>query len=306
VDIIIGDGIDVCWIQVKRSSFRLTPYAKRSEELMSDFKANDQLLRAEVHFEDSPFLQTFGSPTMKWIVSTSFEGVNVENNGIIKFNYFELLRALKNPAIRNLVHLRDYLIHDTEIVHFGRGLLSKKVSDDFLAVMAGEYSGMELFGSPDCMKSVGILPGESAEHRYRMFNDAASLRESYGAREAISGFRRYVEQYPNDPEGWIELSNCFADTRQIDVAIEVLQKGLNLFPDCPVISRNLAICLGEKGMHAESLKCYFRILQKYPGLRQPFVEAKQIWYLGLSKALFPSNELVQLSEEASRLGLNEE
>lgn len=112
IDIIVSDGENDLLIQLKRTYFRLSLKDAFFETMNSDRKAMKQLLQGEDYFLNNPKEYKLSDKRYKWIVSTSFEGVNEVVEGCRKVNYYDLLWALRNFEFKSLDSLVEYFEND--------------------------------------------------------------------------------------------------------------------------------------------------------------------------------------------------
>lgn len=110
VDVIVEDENTTLFIQLKRPYFRLNPKDAYFEFIHSDRKASQQLNKVEGFFNnDNSSIYKLTREPVKWIVSTSFEGINSSINSCVKINYFDILFALENKNFNSLKEFISYL-----------------------------------------------------------------------------------------------------------------------------------------------------------------------------------------------------
>lgn len=121
VDVIVEDGGTVLFIQLKRTKLRLNPQDAYNETVMVDRKAKQQLNDAE-RFLTVPnnIYNLKGRDPIKWIVTTSYEGILSEIDGCVKVNYFDILHALRNYKLKSLNDLVSFMMNDDILKsHYG-------------------------------------------------------------------------------------------------------------------------------------------------------------------------------------------
>ena len=112
IDLVVEDNHTQLLIQLKRTYFRTNLKDAFFEVIQSDRKAAYQLLKAEEHYNKNESEFKLKENNVKWIVSTSFEGINQNINGCRKINYLDLLWALRHRKFNALQELIDYMKND--------------------------------------------------------------------------------------------------------------------------------------------------------------------------------------------------
>lgn len=98
IDLFFEDEHTSLLIQVKSSSLRLDLERAHYERVQSEQKGYEQLAKAESYLINTDTEFKPQKKIVRWLVSTSFEGINRKPddiNGINKVNYFELLAILR-------------------------------------------------------------------------------------------------------------------------------------------------------------------------------------------------------------------
>jgi len=112
VDLIVEDDNISLLIQVKRSSLRTSLPEYWNEKISAELKAAQQLNDAEVFIANNPNFYPLKKKVIKWMVSSSFEGLNEVIDGCRKVNYFELITFLRQNPERNLQELISFFEED--------------------------------------------------------------------------------------------------------------------------------------------------------------------------------------------------
>ncbi len=118
IDLFFEDENTTLLIQVKGSKLRLDQEEACCERDQSEQKAYEQIRKAEAYLPNTEFKPE--GKIVRWVVSTSFEGINRkpnDDNGINKVNYFELLAILRSVHLSSLDDLikavnSDYILNN--------------------------------------------------------------------------------------------------------------------------------------------------------------------------------------------------
>lgn len=118
IDLFFEDKNTTLLVQVKGSKLRLDQETACCERDQSEQKAYEQIRKAEAYLPNTEFKPE--GKIVRWVVSTSFEGINRkpnDDNGINKVNYFELLAILRSKHLSSLDDLieavsSDYILNN--------------------------------------------------------------------------------------------------------------------------------------------------------------------------------------------------
>lgn len=118
IDLFFEDKNTTLLVQVKGSKLRLDQETACCERDQSEQKAYEQIRKAEAYLPNTEFKPQ--GKIVRWVVSTSFEGINRkpnDDNGINKVNYFELLAILRSKHLSSLDDLieavsSDYILNN--------------------------------------------------------------------------------------------------------------------------------------------------------------------------------------------------
>lgn len=69
---------------------------------------------------------------------------------------------------------------------------------------------------------------------------------------AVNAFKKLIETYPDDTEGYIGLGHAHERLGNYDEAIEAVQKAIELNPKDPLAYTSLSICYQRKGLIPEA------------------------------------------------------
>ncbi len=119
VDVIVDDGDTVLLIQLKRTYLRLNSKDAYYESINVDRKVAQQLNDAQKYFTgDNDIYNLKSRVSIKWIVTTSYEGILSEIDGCVKVNYFDLLHVIRNVNTQKISDLMDYIMTDAIIENY--------------------------------------------------------------------------------------------------------------------------------------------------------------------------------------------
>lgn len=82
--------------------------------------------------------------------------------------------------------------------------------------------------------------------------------------EAIEQYNSYIEAYPKDADGYINLGALYKRTDKLDLAIENFEKAYELAPNDVDTVKDLAFCYHRKGEYGKAIKYYDIALLKEP------------------------------------------
>lgn len=293
VDLIVEDGELSLLIQLKRTYLRLNIKDSYAESKMIDKKAADQLSKAEVFFRNENPVYNLKQNLVKWIVSTSFEGVHNQIKNCRKINYFELVIALKNQPDQPL---KEFIAHLEKDGHL------RAICDAVIQNNDEETSeilrslGLPLTSFEPKAYKLPIASGnhEATEKYNRLFNDGLEYDAKGEKNKAIEHFHKCTLICDSDAEAWSALANCLGDTKQYDQAFLCFEKALQILPDDPFITRNYAFALLENKKHFEGIMKLIELCEKYPLLGNLRAEiAKALMNGMMTRSLTPA-ELQEL------------
>lgn len=69
---------------------------------------------------------------------------------------------------------------------------------------------------------------------------------------AVNAFKKLIEAYPDDTEGYIGLGHAYERLGNYDEAIAAVQKAIALDPRDPLAYTSLSICYQRKGLIPEA------------------------------------------------------
>lgn len=251
VDLIIDDGVELLFIQLKRTYFRLNLKDAYLEEEIIDKHAAEQLNEADANLHTNKFLQeTTGiqngfrnKKVTKWIVSTSLEACGSVIKGCNKVNYFELIAMLKlNPTIK----LSEFISMFEDNRHLKKlGLVT------------------EVF-STEAYKRVLDITNKELMHLLNKFYQEGTTHIANGESvKAQISFSECVKLYPEDSRCWHQLANAYADSRNYTKAFNTFDKALEISPKDPMIWLDKANCLWENLQNREALIEFLKIFKVY-------------------------------------------
>ena len=80
--------------------------------------------------------------------------------------------------------------------------------------------------------------------------------------------RASVEKTPSKIDIYLALGWCYKRTDRLDLAIEALQKGLEIEPGQPILHYNLACYWSLAGSKDQALQCLSEALRRDPDYRE--------------------------------------
>ncbi len=255
-DIIVTDGSTSLLIQLKNPYFRVNPKDAYAEQIINDAKAAQQLNNAEAWLKNENDIHQLKGSVIKWIVSSSFEHIGKVYEGCWKVNYFEILHIFKNPEIKTIRDLEDYILQDR--------LLLEIITAMHLSGLIKAESDLpiKLFNSN--AYNIPLFSDDETGQYEQLFNKAIQLDASEKKERAIALFRKCIEINEMDGEVWAALANTLADISEYEEAFQTFEKALGCLPDDPFILRNYTIALFEAGKYYESLLKLKKTIEKYP------------------------------------------
>ncbi len=267
------------------------------ETVMRDYHACQQLNNAEKSLSLYPneIYNPKQAPT-KWIVSTSFEGINIEIDGCIKINYFELLNCLKNPDIISI-----------------SGLIKDMYSNRNIKLLYDEFSNGELdFYTKMIVKSAGIpipifdssqycrpLLGENEEHSIefsKRYHKALELDRENRKPQAIALLKKCLLLKENDGDVWGAIANIYTDLENYEDAFFAFKRALHLLPNDPFIMRNYALALFDAGEEHKGLSLLLDFLQKFPLLEDVRILFQNRIVNNIKNKILKENDILILLE----------
>jgi tetratricopeptide (TPR) repeat protein len=251
-DIILYNKTTVLLIQVKRTSLRLDSKAAYLESIQNDQKAIQQLNDSEVFLKskDTPF-DIENRKVVKWIVSTSFEGVNQVTDGCRKVSYFEILHAIQLYDKFDTLSLEDF------ILFFEKD-----------ALLIDRMHDMEISLNIDGPSSYNLEYTISNTSYNYNYNKALDLNREQQHQESIMLFKECLKIEENDVLVHSAIANVYADVGDYTNAIKHFKKALILSKKDPFITRNYISVLAESENFEDARKVAAQLFEKFPMLKQ--------------------------------------
>ncbi|WP_445710969.1 hypothetical protein [Flavobacterium sp.] len=253
VDIIVEDANTTLFIQLKRTSFRVSAKDAFNESEQSDKKAIQQLNDAEISLKAKNNIYNLKQKPIKWIVSTSFEGINSTIKDCRKINYFDLLFALEHPNIQSLDALVFYLEKD-------RNMISLDDLENNLDVLKDFGLPLKL-KEPETFKQC-VYYFKKDTNYIKMLNNGISLY-SKNDTKAIKILEQCAKINENDARVYGALGNCYANLNDVLNFIKAFEKALTIIPNDPYVKRNYALALIENERYYDGLIKLLEIVEDY-------------------------------------------
>lgn len=253
VDIIVEDANTTLFIQLKRTSFRVSAKDTFNESKQSDKKASQQLNDAEISLNKVNNIYNLKQKPIKWIVSTSFEGINSTIKDCRKINYFNLLIALEHPNIQSLDALVFYLEKD-------RNMISLDDLENNLDFLKNFGLPLKLIESENFKQSVYCFKKDT--NYIKMLNNGISLY-SKNDTKAIKILEQCAKINENDARVYGALGNCYANLNDVLNFIKAFEKALTIIPNDPYVKRNYALALIENERYYDGLIKLLEIVEDY-------------------------------------------
>ncbi|MFT6964013.1 MAG: tetratricopeptide (TPR) repeat protein [Flammeovirgaceae bacterium] len=266
VDLFVWDGITALWIQLKRTKFRHSSFHDvYREQIQPDRKASQQLNDAEQCLKANPklipFTKKMGNNTVKWIISTSFEGVNQDVNGYRKTNYFDILNALSYDDLDQISKLIDYVQSDGHLHKYIR-----EVREEQCFTLGGMYEvplPVEIFDSLEYRNILVSDDRDKLADSSRMFQLAKNEYDADNLNKAVEIYQRHAILNPNDGDAYGVLANVLADLGRYDEAIVNFEIALKMLSNDLFIARNYIATLNETNDFKKALELAFRFWKEY-------------------------------------------
>jgi tetratricopeptide (TPR) repeat protein len=262
VDLIVDDGNELLFIQLKRTYFRLNLKDAHFEGELIDKHASEQLNDATNCIKGNSFLKSItgninrAEPKRitKWIVSTSFESCGTLIDGCLKVNYFELIAMLQMDQCEKISELVSSFEGNSHLKHLGL------TTDVF---------------TPDSHRRIlEVTNAESAQKFATVFNQGIELNQAGEYSKAQTSFLECLKIYPEELTSLHMLANAYADTRQYSNALETFDRALTMSPEEPTIWLDKANCLWENLQYQDAIIEFLKIFRKYRlfGLEETIIE----------------------------------
>ena len=253
VDIIIEDANTTLFIQLKRTYFRLLTKDAFNESVQSDKKASEQLNDAEISLKQENNIYNLKQKPVKWIVSTSFEGINTNVKGCRKINYFDLLFALENNKIKSLAELIAHLEKD-------RNMISLDDLENNLDVLKDFGLPLKL-KEPETFKQC-VYHFKKDTNYIEMLNKGISLY-SKNVIKAIKILEQCAKINENDVTVYATLGNCYANLKEVTSMKKAFENALAIIPNDPYVKRNYALALIENESYYDGLIKLLELIEDY-------------------------------------------
>jgi len=264
VDIFVEDSETLLFIQLKRSHFRLTLKDAYYESINSDKKAASQLNNAELFLKTPNTIYTVSKKPIKWIVSTSCEGIAENINECKKVNYFEVLNALKNPEIQKLNDLVMDVERDRNLKKMAFSVFNNQFPIEWRTIVSQSGLPLEMFETKEYKQSIFTEDELRTRNYNELFNEAIALDMNGSKNDALILLQKCIFLNPDDAEVYGAIANTLADLKLYESAYPVFEKALQLAPNDPYITRNYSLALMETGSYFESLKLALKMFEKFP------------------------------------------
>ncbi|VXB77275.1 conserved hypothetical protein [Flavobacterium sp. 9AF] len=253
VDIIVEDANTTLFIQLKRTYFRVSAKDAFNESEQSDKKASEQLNDAEISLKQDNNIYNLKQKPIKWIVSTSLEGINTNVKGCRKTNYFDLLFALENNKIKSLAELITHLQKDRNMISLDDLENNLEALKDF---------GLPLkLKEPETFKQCVYYLKKDANY-IEMLNKGISLYNKNDTK-AIKILEQCAKINENDVSVYGALGNCYANLNDVLNFKKAFEKALTIIPNDPYLKRNYALALIENECYYDGLIKLLEILEDY-------------------------------------------
>lgn len=264
IDIIVDDVETVLLLQLKRTYLRINIKDGFTENNMIDRKAARQLNKAEASLlAGSPVYKLDHKP-VKWIVSTSFEGIHSVFDTCCKINYFEVVQVLKHQPFKTLQEFVAFIEHDTHLRLLHQAATAEDTEPDELELIQDIGLPIPLFEPKDYKQPFHTADENKTAAYITLYNNGLSAYHSGDHTKAIALLDECTSQNNTDAEAWGALANCYADVRRYDEAIACFKRALELHPHDPFTSRNLALMYLEAGKYEAGIELYMDLYEKYP------------------------------------------
>ncbi len=243
VDIKVKQGDTLLLIQLKRTTFKLTPKDVYKETIMTDRKAVRQLNLYESN-EDAD------CKIVKWYVTTSYENCLHEyDGGVLKVNYFDLLYLLEHNSdkYKNLSDLIDEVNNDY--------ILKSYATNYFLITQCKP-------------QLIPIKIENDIESRIKAVERTGNADKKFKIAENITNMM------PEYWDGWRVLGVLYFNKKMYDKAIECFRMALQVAPDEPYL---LQLLLGA--LEAKRGNGMLQLPLSEEGLEIKRVLEEKYWYI---------------------------
>lgn len=300
VDIIVEDEDTLLFIQLKRTYLRLNSRDRYYESVLIDRKAAKQLNLAQ-EFLSHPN-QVFSSKKnpIKWIVSTSFEGILQQIDGCRKVNYFELINALKNPEIKSLNELINDVESDTNLKRVKDSLSKPELEEEAKEMMRSMGLPIPVFESQAYRILLADKDEQETSTYFQCYNKALEFDRAGNKERAISLFYRCIQMNESDGDVWGAIANSLIDIRIAREAFVAFENALRLLPGDPTVMRNYGLALIERHEYFKGLKLLQELYLKYPLLGNARREFESNYQKCLSHGLLLIEEISYLESQPNQ------
>lgn len=264
VDIIVEDGDSLLFIQLKRTYLRLNSKDCYYESILIDKKAANQLNEAEKYLAKKNPIYNIQKAPVKWIVSTSCEGILQGIDGCSKVNYFELINALKNPEIKSLRELIMDVEGEMNLKKVNNSLMEGELPEELKEIVLSIGLPIPLLESQSHRI---LLSDKNKEKTYAYFQDynrALELDGNGKKAEAIGLFWRCIQINNSDGDAWAAMANSLMDIGCLTEGYIAFEHAIRLLPGNPMLMRNYGLALMEGHQYFKGLKLLQDLCVKYP------------------------------------------
>jgi len=262
VDIIVEDGNDTLFIQLKRTYFRINLKDEYFESIHTDKKAALQLNLVEKFFEQNDTIYKMIKNPVKWIVSTSFENIGSRISDCLKVNYFEFINAINNPSITSLKELFADIEGDINLKKFSNSIYNPDIGEFNKWLINETGLPIKIFSSSSY--KYPIFSNDELVEYNKLYELANKLLNENEYDESLRLLNECSKTNDKDGDVWFAKATLFADTKQFELAVNAFNKSLECLPNNPLILRDYAIFLKDNGYHFESCKLFVDLVKKYP------------------------------------------
>lgn len=297
IDIFVEDENDLLFVQLKRTYFRLTLKESYYEAINGDSKAAKQLNNAEKFLEKPNTIYQMKLKPRKWIVSNSFENIGYEIEGCRKINYFDLLNALKNPEIKTLNQLIQYLEKDKILKAFTATVFQENLPFEVKEIIAETIKPLAVFESKKYKQVIFSDDEKRTEEYNKLFNKAIDLDKKGNKNEALALLKSCIDLNSNDGEAHGAIANILADMRIYETSFIAFSQALKLLPNDPYITRNFCIALIEAGYLYDGLLKAIDLYKVFPMLGDIRILFEKNFEQALKHKILDEKQILELKEK---------
>lgn len=297
IDIFVEDENDLLFVQLKRTYFRLTLKESYYEAINRDSTAAKQLNNAEKFLENPNTIYQMKLKPRKWIVSNSFENIGYEIEGCRKINYFDLLNTLKNPEVKTLNQLIQYLEKDKSLKAFIAAVFQENLPFEVKEIIAETIKPLAVFESKKYKQVIFSDDEKRTEEYNKLFNKAIDLDKKGNKNEALALLKSCIDLNSNDGEAHGAIANILADMRIYETSFIAFSQALKLLPNDPYITRNFCIALIEAGYLYDGLLKAIDLYQVFPMLGDIRILFEKKFEQALKHKILDEKQILELKEK---------